>query len=237
MAWQLLVVNPNSSCSMTEAIAKRVAECDAFRVAKVHYMTGPSESPRQIDGVATSNASCEACLRVLTDPGSEFYYSRFDGVLVACFSDHPLVAALAALPQAPLVVGLLDACVSFAGLARKPFSIITSNAEWVEILDESVEREFLTGHLRSLWLGTVSSNLQVLELHDETNFQKIVDVIRAENVERLKSQYVILGCAGFSGLEHRLNKIFEPNGVVFLDPIVIGFQTLLSSLTILQAMR
>ncbi|QLL31177.1 hypothetical protein HG536_0B00380 [Torulaspora globosa] len=242
MVLQLLVVNPNSSRSMTEAVARSVAACDAFRgfAFQVRYMTGPSGAPPQIDGPEASSASCDACLAVLSDPRSEFHYARFEGLLVACFSDHPLVAALAALPQAPVVLGLLDASVSFASLAaRGPFSIITSNVEWVKILDDSVEQQFLAGHVRrlGLWRGTVSSNLQVLELHDEANFGAIVDVIRAENVDRLGSRYVILGCAGFSGLERRLNKLFEDRGVVFLDPIVIGFQALLGSASLLQAMR
>lgn len=200
-------------------------------------MTAPREAPKQINGLEASNASCDACLGVLRNPGSEFYYKRFHGILVACFSNHPLVAALAALPQAPVVMGLLDTSVSFCNLvARHPFSIITSNAEWVPILNESVENEFLSGHMRELWRGTVSSNLHVLELHDEENFQAIVDVIRAENQERLGSRYVILGCAGFSGLERRLNRIFEDR-VVFIDPVLVGFQALLSSVSLLQAMR
>lgn len=73
-------------------------------------------------------------------------------------------------------------------------------------------------------------------IDDEANFQAIVDVIRAENIQRLGSRYVILGCAGFSGLEHRLNQIFE-RGVVFIDPVLVGFQALLGSVSVLQAMR
>lgn len=236
----LLVVNPNSSCSMTDAVAASLAASDAFQgfAFEVRYMTGPPGAPRQIDGAETSELSCHECIRELADPGSEFYYEQFDGVLVACFSDHPLVAALAALPRAPVVLGLLDTSVSLVALAaRAPFSVITSNCEWVEILDRSVQERFLTGHVREMqwWRGTVSSNLQVLELHDESNFEAIVKVIRAENVKRLGSKYVILGCAGFSGLQHRLNDVFREEQVVFLDPIIVGFHALLSSVTLLSA--
>lgn len=222
---------------MTESVAATVAACDALRgfAFQVSYMTGPAGAPRQIDGAESSAASCDACLRVLCDPQSQFHYARFDGVMVACFSDHPLVAAIAALPEAPLVVGLLDATISLVALAaRAPFSIVTSNAAWGPILDASVQDRFLTEQVRAahLWRGTVASNLQVLELHDESNFQAIVDVIRVHNVNRLKSRYVILGCAGFSGLERRLGVIFPQ--VVFLDPIVVAFHSLVNSVSLLR---
>lgn len=240
----LLVVNPNSSSCMTDEIARNIGESDAFRAfavgltLKVQYMTGPPTAPPQIDGLESSRQSCEECLPILTEPDSEYYYGRFDGILVACFSDHPLVEALNALPGAPLVLGLLNSCLSFVSLfPRGPFSIITSNAEWVEILDHSVEDKFLTGEViqKGLWKGTVSTNLQVLELHSESNFQSIVQVIRENNVERLKSRFVILGCAGFSGLQYRLNKIFQEQEVVFIDPIMLGFQALLANASFVKS--
>lgn len=237
MVLDLLVVNPNSSGSMTEEIARSVAAVDAFRVFpyRVKYMTGPDGAPPQIDGEETSRASSECCLPVLVDSGSEYYYKRYDGILVACFSNHPLVAALRSAADAPLVVGLLNSSLSFVSLFPSgPYSIVTSNAEWVALLDASVEAKFLTGEVRAggLWKGTVSTELQVLELHSEANFGRIVEVIRRENVERLGSKYVILGCAGFSGLQYRLNQMFP--GVVFLDPVLLGFQSLLSGASFLK---
>ena len=237
MVLDLLVVNPNSSRSMSDEIARSVAAVDAFRAFafKTTYMTGPEGAPPQIDGEETSHQSCDACLPLLKDPESEYFYKRYDGIIIGCFSDHPLVEALTCLTDAPPVVGLLNSSLSFVSLFPSgPSSVITSNKEWVEILDASVEKKFLTGEARArgLWKGTVSSNLQVLELHSEENFGKIVERIRRENVERLGSKYVILGCAGFSGLQYKLKKIFPE--VIFVDPIILGFQTLLSSATFLK---
>lgn len=238
MVLDLLVINPNSSRSMTEEIARSIAAVESFRAFafRATYLTGPAGAPAQIDGEETSRQSSEACLPLLLDSRSEYHFQRFDGILVACFSDHPLVEALTGVAGAPPVIGLLNTSVSFVSLlGAGAFSVITSNREWVEILDASVRAKFVTGQVRDngLWKGTVSSNLQVLELHSEDNFGQIVEVIGRENVQRLGSRYVILGCAGFSGLQYKLHKIFPE--VVFIDPVVLGFQTLLSSASFLQS--
>lgn len=235
-AANLLIINPNSSQSMTDEVRVSVERCGAG-ACNVTYMTGPAGSPPQIDGAETSVLSCQACLPLVEDPESPFYYGRFDGILVACFSDHPLAAAIQRLPGAPVVLGLLSCSVSFAALnLNRPFSIITSNEEWVAILNAQTEK-FLTKDVvdRKLWRGTVSSKLQVLQLHEPQNFQRIVERIQAENVTRLGSTAVILGCAGFSGLQYKLAALI--GGTFFVDPVVLGFRTLLTTANYLNEER
>ncbi|AET37285.1 Dcg1p Ecym_1027 [Eremothecium cymbalariae DBVPG len=237
---KLLIVNPNSSRHITEAIQEHLSEDVLALFESVTFFTGPHESPAQISGTKTSVQSCKACLplllkRVPLDGGSAgssqdgsgevFYFESFDAVVVACFSDHPLVHELTKrTEQSTPVVSILEGALNYAVSLGKPFSIITSNEEWVQILNLSVPRVLkgYAGH--RLWRGTVTSGLDVLQLHDTRNLRRIADVMRRENIERLKSTVVILGCAGFSGLEPALLSHISPppseRTIILLDSIV-----------------
>ncbi|CAI2042002.1 hypothetical protein SEUBUCD650_0I02010 [Saccharomyces eubayanus] len=240
----ILVVNPNSSKSMTASLQEAIEKTFPRKSYKVSYFTGPDTSPSQIDGWETSMQSMEACLPLLVgDKGSKYNYRKFDGVLIACFSDHPLVTKIkdaAAVEKSDTpIVGLLDSSIQYCNLIGKKFSIITSNKEWIPILNDSVESKFLTGNTinRKLWKGTVSTDLQVLDLHSPENFQQIADVIGRENIEKLGSEIVILGCAGFSGLQIKLAKRFEKDGIFFLDTIGIGLEILITMIKFINSQK
>ncbi|CAI4065648.1 hypothetical protein SUVZ_09G1870 [Saccharomyces uvarum] len=240
----VLVINPNSSKSMTASLQEAIEKTFPRKSYNISYFTGPNTSPPQIDGLETSVQSMEACLPLLVaDKGSKYYYQKFDGVLIACFSDHPLVTKIkdvAAVEKFDtVVVGLLDSSIQYCNLIGKKFSIITSNKEWIPILNDSVESKFLTGNTinRNLWKGTVSSDLQVLELHSPENFQQIADVIGRENIEKLDSEIVILGCAGFSGLQIKLAKQFEKDGILFLDTIETGLEILITMIKFIKSQK
>lgn len=237
MALNILIMNPNSSESMTVAMEDNINKLFEIeilnKVLNLTFGTGPTDSPPQIDGRETSIQSMKACLPLLTDSTNPLYYKNFDGVLVACFSDHPLVHALnnyiRQKNDTVVVMGLLDTSIHYCNMINcQPFSIITSNKEWVPILDESVEENYLTTNVlnEKLWRGTISTNLQVLDLHSKESFDQIVKIIRRENVERLKSHIVILGCAGFSGLQNKLTNEFKQEGIIFVDSVLIGLNVL-----------
>ncbi|KAK5962997.1 Dcg1p PWA37_005453 [Arxiozyma heterogenica] len=113
---------------------------------------------------------------------------------------------------------------------NQSFSIITSNKEWVPILKKSVEKNLLTNYVlkNNLWKGTVTTNLQDLDLHDSKNFNFIAKKIERENLNKFKSKLVILGCAGFQGLIESLTSKFN-NKVEFVDPIIINVRLLVFS--------
>lgn len=200
----------------------------------IEYFTGPCESPMQISNFETSIQSLKACLPYLVG-NSELpsYYQKFDGILVCCFSDHPLVDELINIAKQDNwnvpVVGLLNSSIQFCTLLNdKTFSIITSNKEWVNILNESVTNNFISERIKrkNLWKGTVSTDLEVLQLHSNENFEKIVSIIETENINRLNSDVIILGCAGFSGLKDNLTKRFAIKNIIFVDTVILGLNIL-----------
>ncbi|CEP64280.1 Dcg1p LALA0_S11e00540g [Lachancea lanzarotensis] len=253
----LLIVNPNSTQSMTDAA---VAQIESYlnkvypavhRDIEIAQFTGPPDAPPEIDGEETSRDSTRKCLPLLckrttdTDGKDRQYFDTFDGVLVACFSDHPLVHELQAKTErATPVTGIFHAamttCLSRPGI---PFSIITSNDEWVDLLDAAAER--LLGATRPFSLskspfrGTVASSVPVLDLHNPENLDAIAKRIYQENIDRLHTSTIILGCAGFSGMEQLLEQHIRkialqenpnaiPPHVTLVDSVLCGVETLTS---------
>ncbi|SMN22766.1 similar to Saccharomyces cerevisiae YIR030C DCG1 Protein of unknown function, expression is sensitive to nitrogen catabolite repression and regulated by Dal80p [Maudiozyma saulgeensis] len=235
---KLLVVNPNSTVGMTLEIQENVARYFKLKkkqdiLSNIIFYTGPSESPKQISGNETSLQSLNACLPELTNPKGKHYFNNFNGILIACFSDHPLVNALANQANREnsntIVVGLLNTSISFCSLFQtKTFSVLTSNNEWMNILNESVEGKYLTNISRTLWKGTVPTNLDVLDLHNQNNYEAIVRIIKLKNLEELKSNFIILGCAGFSSIYPKLEQTFKNDSTVhFIEPVTLGIENLL----------
>ena len=251
---RLLLINPNSTESMTSAAAARISSyLDAAYPGKardnfeVSLFTGPPDAPAQIDGEEASRESAAKCLPLLCQratPSSRKYFDTFDGVLVACFSDHPLVHDLVRESEhVTPVAGIFHASITVC-LARPaaPFSIITSNDEWVELLDSAAARMLGStppfANSPAPFKGTIASSLPVLDLHNPRNLRAIARRIYDQNVLRLRTHTVILGCAGFSGLEAPLRQEItelarqdDPNTplqLTLVDSVVSGFETLAS---------
>lgn len=225
---KILVVNPNSTVSMTEALRTNIEQ--AGKDENISYFTGPTSSPAQIDGPEAGLLSAHECFPLLADdPTSEFFYPNYDGLLVACFSEHPLTRMLRdharerglAVKVTDLLEASIAACIGQKTFAK--FSIITSNREWIPVLDESVSSILCTPTAR--WRGTISTDLEVLDLHRDESWSQIKDVIASFNIAKLDSDAIILGCAGFSGIKSRLEQEFPD--VWFVDSVLEGIAYLL----------
>lgn len=235
----ILVVNPNSSTSMTLEIQENVVSYFIKKNIKtnldnIFYYTGPSTSPTQISDIKTSFESRDACLPELTDSNNVNYYDNYDGILIACFSDHPLVQSLSDVAREnnskTIITGLLNTTINFCSLfGDRQFSILTSNNEWVTILDNAVEEKYLNKSSEKYWKGTVATNLEVLNLHDVQNYSAIVQIIEKENIQKLHSDLIILGCAGFSAIHEKLISTFSDGqyNVKFIEPVTMGIETIL----------
>lgn len=220
LSMKILVVNPNSSALVTSSIEKllsRVATKDT------EYFTAPAEAPKEICDLATLNLSTKYCL-----PELEPRLKDYDGILVACYSNHPLIHALKDLqktsPRKTAVSGLFNASLAYAvsHLPQK-FAILTSNNEWEIILNDSVKLYF-GGVDIPYFCGTYASNVNVLGLQNPENFEKIVLKVNQIIEDHPDVQNILLGCAGFSGLEGVLGARF-PN-LTFIDSVVTGYKLL-----------
>ncbi|CCH41151.1 Glutamate racemase [Wickerhamomyces ciferrii] len=208
-----LIINPNSSKSVTDNLK------DLLPIppkTKLEFYTGPSTAPPEIDGPETSRQSTEACFPDLRDN-----HMKHDGYLVCCYSDHPLIYKLREITKKP-VQGIYQASITFASTNfPEKFGILTSTNSWEPILDEAVKTSF-GGVDIPLFTGTVAANVNVLKLGDPKYFQKLVE--RAKICVDSGAKTILLGCAGLSGLENKLEAEFD--NVKFIDSVAFGSELL-----------
>lgn len=214
MSLGLLIINPNSSKSVTDNL-------EFILTAPPHttltFYTGPPNAPPEIIDYETSLSSANACFPELRDS----YINKYDGFLVCCFSDHPLIYMLREITDKP-IFGIFQASLTYS-LTQSPskFGILTSTKSWESILDNSTD-DFFGGYRCPLFQGTVASEVDVLKLSDPTYFSKLVE--KAKVLSGRESRIILLGCAGLSGLESKLEK--EIPGVKFIDSVKIGVELL-----------
>lgn len=210
----LLVVNPNRSVQVTEGIQRLLEPLDQQH--EVHYFTGPASAPAEITDSVTSALSLEACW-----PELELEADKHPGILVCCYSKHPLVKKLAEAYPKKFVTGIFESSLVYS-VSKFPssFAILTSNESWVGILNQSV-LEFFGSDIR-YFKGTYSSSVNVLGLQDPVNFQIILDKISEILAEQPLVKLILLGCAGFSGLENRFSESFPD--IEFVDSVKVGYK-------------
>ena len=227
----LLVINPNSSQSVTDAVRSQLETHNL--AANCEFFTGPASSPPSIDDEETALQSTRACLPMLLPR-----LSNFSAFLVACYSDHPLVEELRKHTNAP-VTGILEASIVQALLVTPPngkFGIVTTGKQWEHLLSRAVLK-FIGLPLdpandngpvctSSKFAGVGTSGLGVLELHsrDAGEVKAILGSVARELVEKRGAGIICLGCAGMSGMKEAILSGVEGPGVPIrvVDGVLAG---------------
>jgi len=223
----ILVINPNSSESITKTLERTLI---APPSTNLHFFTGPSSSPPSINDEATSKQSCDACLPVLLSTVEDY-----DGFLVACYSEHSLVAALRDKVSGKPVVGIFEASVVHSLLRGRKFGIVTTGQAWETLLSQAVhnflglgsyvsERPLQSGR----FAGVTSTGLGVLELHDANpdEVSQRIGLAARRLVEDAGADVICLGCAGMVGMEDAVRKGVNGKEVVVVDGVVSGVELL-----------
>jgi allantoin racemase len=190
---RLLLLNPNSTGSMTRAIAvaARAAAASGTRIVA----RNPVEGPAAIEGPYDQ----ALCLQPLL---AEVARGERDGcaaTVIACFDDPGLDAARC-LVRGP-VLGIAQAAMAAASLVATRFGIVTTVLPAVAGIEELVLRY---GAARSC-AGVLAADVRVLALHraSSATYQRILDAAgQLLRVERAEA--IVLGCAGMSALGPRL---------------------------------
>lgn len=209
---KLLIINPNSSQEVTNNLKTILTPPPQV---ELDFYTGPPQSPREIV-VANSQLSADVCLVDIQQKNLNYY----DGYLVCCFSNHPLVKSLQLYTQKP-VMGIMHASILKTIVSPGNLMIITSTSDWEPVLDEAIYQILGSNDLPTNFKPTTSLNITVLNL--QSNFD-----ILSEKMQKLiphDVNNVILGCAGMSGLDEKLKHIFKIN---FIDPVAVGVEFLVA---------
>ena len=239
----LLIINPNSTISMTEALKPLVADLGypnvrvslglpIRRLTRVYtqtrytFFTAPS-GPKSIDDDDDAAESAEHCLTHLLP-----LLDQHDGFLVTCYSDHPLTWILPKHTRKP-VVGIFQASVttSLQVISRdQTFGIISTGDVWERLLTNAVH-EFIGTPAENRddlnrFAGVETTGLNATDLHDAPAAEvhrRIKEATKRllDRNHRGDVRAICLGCAGMVGMEKIvreacIEKLGDANGdVVF----------------------
>ncbi|SDE51248.1 aspartate/glutamate racemase family protein [Ruegeria marina] len=188
------VVNPNSNVGMTEQIGKVARQFAS--PGTVIDLTRCATAPASIEG----HADEALCVPPLLDEIHAAELRGADGHVIACFDDPGIGAAreVAAKP----VIGICEASVHVALLLSCRFSVVTTLARSVPIIERLVEG-YGAGHRCR---GVRAVDMPVLALDedvDATATRLATEIMAARRIEGAEA--IILGCAGMSSLCKRLS--------------------------------
>ncbi|MCV2867846.1 aspartate/glutamate racemase family protein [Defluviimonas sp. WL0002] len=200
---RLMVINPNSTASMTEKIgaAARAAASPGTEVVAVNPLRGPVS----IEGYYDEAMSVPGVLQLVQNAADA------DAFIIACFDDTGLDAARC-LTDRP-VVGIGEAAYHFASLVANKFSVVTTLARSVPALEHNLIRYGLAARCARVR----SSEVAVLEL--EHAGSAACDRISEEigrAVAEDRAEAIVLGCAGMADLADRLS---DEHGLPVLDGV------------------
>ena len=193
---RLLVVNPNTTVSMTATIAAaaRAAAGPATVIEPVTSAMGPTS----IEGYYDEALAVPGLLAAIRD-GER---SGAQAAVIACFDDTGLDAArsMAAIP----VLGICEAALSLAACIARRFSVVTMSTVSCEPVTELVHRYGMGRRARVRAAG-----IPVLALDDPQSGALLR--LRAEIAAALEedaAEAIVLGCAGMADLAARLRAEF-----------------------------
>ena len=200
---RILVVNPNTTASMTEKIgaaARRAASTGTEIVA-----TNPAKGPASIEGYYDEAISLAGLLETIQKA------SEFDAFVIACFDDTGLDAARC-LTDKP-VIGIGEAAYHFASMVANKFSVVTTLGRSVPALEHNLVRYGLAARC----VKVRASEVAVLELEEPGSdaCNRISDEI-GRAIREDRAEAIVLGCAGMTDLAA---KLAVEHGVPVLDGV------------------
>jgi allantoin racemase len=190
---RILIVNPNTTASMTEAIGR--AACGAASAGTEIIAVNPADGPVSIEGYYDEALSVPGLLAEIAK-GEAVEVSAH---IIACFDDTGLEAARC-VSLAP-VIGIGEAAFHLASMLGHRFSVITT----LSCSIAAIENNLLKYGLASRCAGVRACELPVLSLDDPSSdaAAKIGAQIEMAKEED-KAEVIVLGCAGMADLAARL---------------------------------
>jgi allantoin racemase len=203
---KILIVNPNTTASMTDKIAaaaRAIARPDTEIVA-ANSQNGPASIQGFLD-VAT-------CVPGLLEEVAQ--HPDVDAIVIACFDDTGLdaVRTLVSIP----VLGIGEAAYHAASMISTKFSVITTLSRSVPGLENNLMRYGLGQKCARVR----ATNIPVLKLEegDPETLLKIRSEIR-EAIDQDNAEAIVLGCAGMADLMAQLSDEF---GLPVIDGVAAG---------------
>ncbi len=192
---KLLVINPNTSATMTEGIASaaRAVAAPGTEIVAVNARFGAPSIEGHYDDVFAAAAVVEQ-VRLHRDAG-------FDGVVIACFGDPGLAGAREAI-DAP-VIGIAEAAFHAAAFLATGFSVVTTMTRTCVIAEHLLHQYGFDRVCR----GVHGTDIPVLALEDDTHAVAAqIEATARAALAHDRSGAIVLGCAGMADLAATLQQ-------------------------------
>ena len=218
----ILIINPNTTESMTEKV-RIAAEAIAPALVNVHVATSKA-GPPSIQGPEDGEAALPGLLQEI-ETGIN---NNMDGFAIACFDDTGLDECRK-MTDKP-VIGIGEAAFHASMMLGHSFSVVTTLAVSIPVIEENLERYGLMAMCRKVR----ASDVPVLALEEPGSAaeQQISGEIKRALVED-KSSAIVLGCAGMAPLAARLSKL---HGVPVFDGVVAATGMLPSLISVQRSL-
>ncbi|MCR4427370.1 MAG: aspartate/glutamate racemase family protein [Firmicutes bacterium] len=214
---RILVVNPNTSPSMTatiEAVGRRLSH-PGFEVVTRRADFGPVGIDTQVDDVVAAFATLEVIARERT---------AFDAFVIACYDD-PALEACREIASGP-VLGIGETSMLVACALSGKFSVVCCSPEEIPTTEAVVARYGLASRCASVR----SAGMSVTDdLTGAVAIEKMEAAARRAIVED-GARAVCLGCAGLAAVRSPLEKRLSV-------PVVDGVEAAIRMAGLLAAMR
>jgi allantoin racemase len=196
----ILVINPNSTASMTHKIAAaaRAAAGPLSRITAINPLAGPAAIQGPEDGAAALPGLFDLVERSLkTDPS-------VSAMIIACFDDTGLWELKASAPVP--VIGIGEAAYHVASVASERFSVVTTLPVSVPVLEENLRRTGLAARCARVR----ASDVPVLDLENpHSNARHRIEVEIGDALRHDGVGAIALGCAGMADLAADLTAHFK----------------------------
>jgi allantoin racemase len=204
MARRILVINPNTSLAMTEAI-RRSAERHKLPDTELTFMN-PEEGPEVIETYLDESLSAIGTLKIIAAERD-----NFDAFVIACGDDPGLLPAREITTKP--VVGIGQSPMLVAPLLGRKFSILSPRQVDRPRCEDQVAKYRITDLLAS----AIPCSLNPLDVQQNrrNSLARLVELGK-KAIEGDGAEVLILCGAAFAGMHHELS---EKLGVPVLEGI------------------
>ncbi|MFK7893966.1 MAG: aspartate/glutamate racemase family protein [Granulosicoccus sp.] len=203
---RILIINPNTTHSMTDKVriaAEQVAPVDV----SIHTATSQN-GPASIQGAEDGEAAVPGLLAEVVKGLDQ----SMDAFVIACFDDTGLESCRE-LTDKP-VIGIGEAAFHASMMLGHSFSIVTTLAVSIPVIEENLEKYALSAACRKVR----ASDVPVLALEEPgSDAEEQISAEISRSLAEDGSQAIVLGCAGMTDLSARLtlrHKVPVIDGVV-----------------------
>jgi allantoin racemase len=205
---RLLLINPNSTASMTEAIGASATA--VARPGTVVEALNPIDGPPSIESDDDEHRCIPGMLAELKAASTRPSSTRPDAYVIACFGDPGLDEARR-IVDAP-VLGIAQAAMHAAALAAGTYSVVTS-------MSATVPRawQLAKAYTPGGCLGVHACDIPVLRIDSDPATIEPIGALCAQALERDGSRSIVLGCAAMARFAEPLARRL---GVPVIDGVV-----------------